>query len=297
MPARMGKRLFVILNDNEMSISPSVGAFSTASFGALHTSTGDRYGCDDEARPLPCCPSRSRPVRRGHVRPLVLWQVHQACFEHMGFSYIGPVDGHDLAAASGDPSHGAQCIADGPVLIHAITRKGAGYAPAENSADKYHGVGSFDAETGTHCQNQNPVRRAYTKVFRQGALTEEAEPGSAGVVAITAAMASGTGLDVFSKAHPERMFDVGIAEQHAVTFAAGLAAAGMKPFCAIYSTFLQRAYDQIVHDVAIQGLPVRFAIDRAGLVGADGPTHAGRIRCRISFQPPRFYGDGCGGRG
>jgi 1-deoxy-D-xylulose-5-phosphate synthase len=167
----------------------------------------------------------------------------------MGFSYIGPVDGHDLPQLL-SVLRTLRNVADGPVLIHAITRKGAGYAPAENSADKYHGVGSFDAETGT-LSNPNRAPRP-TPRFSPRRLTDEARPGP-GIVAITAAMASGTGLDVFAKAHPERMFDVGIAEQHAVTFAAGLAAAGMKPFCAIYSTFLQRAYDQIVHDVALQG--------------------------------------------
>jgi 1-deoxy-D-xylulose-5-phosphate synthase len=279
----LGKRLFVILNDNEMSISPSVGAFSKhlSALCAQAPAIGMDVMMRKAASMLP------EPFKTGAARArqaVGALTGTSSLFEHMGFSYVGPVDGHDLPqllAILRTVRH----VADGPVLIHAITRKGAGYAPAEKSADKYHGVGSFDAETGTLSKSK-PCAPAFTKVFAK-ALCDEAERDP-GVVAITAAMASGTGLDAFATAHPERMFDVGIAEQHAVTFAAGLAAAGMKPFCAIYSTFLQRAYDQIVHDVAIQGLPVRFAIDRAGLVGADGPTHAGAFDIAYLSNLPGF---------
>lgn len=228
-------RLVVVLNDNDMSIAPPVGALSK------------------------------------HLRGIDAETNAPILFEAMGFRYIGPVDGHDmgaLVAALRDANDGA----DGAVLVHVRTMKGKGYAPAEASADRYHGVVKFDVETGVQAASK-PSAPAYTKVFAN-ALVAEAKRDER-VVAITAAMPSGTGLDVFGKAFPNRCFDVGIAEQHAVTFAAGLAARGMKPFCAIYSTFLQRAYDQIVHDVALQNLPVRFALDRAGLVGADGPTHAG----------------------
>jgi 1-deoxy-D-xylulose-5-phosphate synthase len=192
-------------------------------------------------------------------------------FEEMGFFYIGPVDGHDLKTLVPILTN-IRDAGNGPILLHVVTQKGKGYAPAEASADKYHGVVKFDVATGVQAKSA-PKAPAYTKVFAD-ALTREASRDPR-IVAITAAMPAGTGLDIFAKAHPTRFFDVGIAEQHAVTFAAGLAARGMKPFCAIYSTFLQRAYDQIVHDVALQNLNVRFAIDRAGLVGADGPTHAG----------------------
>ena len=194
-----------------------------------------------------------------------------ALFEELGFLYVGPIDGHNLDHLL-PVLKNARDVENGPILIHVVTQKGKGYAPAEAADDKYHGVVKFDVVTG----KQHTVRAAapsYTKVFGQ-ALVKEAEKDHR-IVAVTAAMPSGTGVDIFARAFPERAFDVGIAEQHAVTFAAGLAAEGYKPFAAIYSTFLQRAYDQVVHDVAIQGLPVRFAIDRAGLVGADGPTHAG----------------------
>ena len=279
----LGQRMFVILNDNEMSISPSVGAFSRhlTMLCAQAPAVRMDVAMKKAAARLPE-PFRTGAARARHAVGALTG--NSSLFEHMGFSYVGPVDGHNLPQllAILRTLKGA---ADGPVLIHAITRKGAGYAPAENSADKYHGVGSFDAETGTLSKSK-PGAPAYTKVFAQ-ALTDEATRDSS-IVAITAAMASGTGLDIFAKTHPERMFDVGIAEQHGVTFAAGLAAAGMKPFCAIYSTFLQRAYDQIVHDVALQGLPVRFAIDRAGLVGADGPTHAGAFDIAYLSNLPGF---------
>ncbi|MEM5471700.1 1-deoxy-D-xylulose-5-phosphate synthase [Hoeflea sp. AS60] len=279
----LGKRMFVILNDNEMSISPSVGAFSKhlSALCAQAPAIGMDVVMKKAASMLP------EPFRTGAARArqaVGALTGTSSLFEHMGFSYVGPVDGHDLPQLL-TILRTLKGVADGPVLIHAITRKGAGYAPAENSADKYHGVGSFDARTGTLSKSK-PGAPAFTKVFAN-ALTDEATRDKS-VVAITAAMASGTGLDIFAKAHPERMFDVGIAEQHAVTFAAGMAAAGMKPFCAIYSTFLQRAYDQIVHDVALQELPVRFAIDRAGLVGADGPTHAGAFDIAYLSNLPGF---------
>ncbi|MEQ8251199.1 MAG: 1-deoxy-D-xylulose-5-phosphate synthase [Oceanibaculum nanhaiense] len=245
----LGKRLFVILNDNAMSISPSTGAIAT-------------YLAELGARP-------------GEERSF---------FEQMGFTYHGPVDGHDLGGLV-DSLHSLRQHATGPVLLHALTRKGAGYDAAEASADKYHGVAKFDIATG---QQAKAIAAApsYTKIFA-GALVKEAAKDSR-IIAITAAMEAGTGVDIFRRHFPDRAFDVGIAEQHAVTFAAGLAAGGMKPFCAIYSTFLQRGYDQIVHDVALQGLPVRFAIDRAGLVGADGPTHAGAFDVGYLANLPGF---------
>ena len=205
-------------------------------------------------------------------------------FEELGFDYMGPIDGHDMAQLL-PILRAAKVRATGPVLIHCCTVKGKGYSPAEESADKYHGVATFDPATGT--QNKAKANApSYTSVFGK-ALTEEAarDPG---IVAITAAMPSGTGVNIMSERFPARVFDVGIAEQHAVTFAAGMAASGLKPFCAIYSTFLQRAYDQIVHDVALQGLPVRFAIDRAGLVGADGATHAGAFDIAYLGNLPGF---------
>src|SRR6185312_3616463 len=193
-------------------------------------------------------------------------------FEELGFYYVGPIDGHDMDALI-HVLQNARAIVDKPVLVHVVTQKGKGYGPAENAADKHHAVVKFDVVTGQQAKPTQAAAPSYTKVFAQELIKRaEIDPK---IVAITAAMPSGTGLDLFGERFPERTFDVGIAEQHAVTFAAGLAADGMKPFAAIYSTFLQRGYDQVVHDVAIQRLPVRFAIDRAGLVGADGPTHAG----------------------
>ncbi|MFP1633822.1 1-deoxy-D-xylulose-5-phosphate synthase [Zhengella sp. ZM62] len=254
------KRLFVILNDNAMSISPPVGAFSAW----LERLRPDRTAAPDE-------------TAAGSEDAAVF-------FRNLGFSYHGPVDGHDLPALLG-------CLrrlrneADGPVLLHVRTRKGAGYPFAEEAPDRFHGVGSFDVATGTQAKSK-ACAPSYTAVFAS-ALIEEARRDSR-IVAITAAMASGTGIDAFAEAFPQRAFDVGIAEQHAVTFAAGLAAGGMRPFCAIYSTFLQRGYDQVVHDVALQGLPVRFAIDRAGLVGADGATHAGAFDIAFLGNLPGF---------
>jgi 1-deoxy-D-xylulose-5-phosphate synthase len=232
-------RILVILNDNAMSIAGPVGALSH------HLDSLTAAGQTD--------------------RPASL-------FESLGMTYLGPIDGHDLDQLVPE----LERIRDheaGPVLLHVVTQKGKGYHPAASSADKGHAVGKFDVATGQQAKSSAPRPPTYTKVFAEALIAEASRDER--VVAITGAMPSGTGLDLFEKAFPERMFDVGIAEQHAVTFAAGLAAEGLKPFCAIYSTFLQRAYDQIVHDVAIQNLPVRFAIDRAGLVGADGATHAG----------------------
>ena len=279
----LNKRLFVILNDNDMSIAPPVGALSkylsglstTAPFSVLK---GMAEGLEAA---LP------GPMRDGarRARALVTGMPGGGTlFEEFGFSYIGPIDGHDMPTVLAT-LRAAKTRATGPVLIHAITVKGKGYGPAEQAADKYHGVAKFDVISGTQAKTKSNAP-AYTSVFGQ-ALTDEA--GRDGrIVAVTAAMPSGTGLDIMAARFPSRVFDVGIAEQHGVTFAAGMAAAGLKPFVAIYSTFLQRGYDQIVHDVALQGLPVRFAIDRAGLVGADGATHAGAFDVGFLSNLPGF---------
>ena len=276
----LGKRLFVILNDNEMSIAPPVGAMSRYLSGLTPLMPFARLAEGMEAA-LP------GPLREGarRARALVTGQPDRGTlFEELGFSYIGPVDGHDMDDLLA-VLRAARVRASGPVLIHVITTKGKGYAPAETAADKYHGVAKFDVLSGE--QKATPSNApAYTKVFGQ-ALLQEARHDSR-IVAVTAAMPSGTGVDILAAQMPSRVFDVGIAEQHAVTFAAGMAAAGLRPFCAIYSTFLQRGYDQIVHDVALQGLPVRFAIDRAGLVGADGATHAGAFDLAFLGNLPGF---------
>jgi 1-deoxy-D-xylulose-5-phosphate synthase len=266
----LGKRLFVILNDNEMSIAPPVGAMS-AYLSRLYAQAPFQ---DLRAAAMEAISLLPEPFREGarRARELVKGMtVGGTLFEELGFDYVGPIDGHDMSQLL-PVLRTVRARATGPVLIHCITKKGKGYPPAESSADKYHGVAKFDVVTGKQAK---PLANApsYTKVFAQSLIREAEKDGR--IVAITAAMPDGTGLDLYGSRFPERCFDVGLAEQHAVTFAAGLAAAGMKPFAAIYSTFLQRAYDQVVHDVAIQKLPVRFAIDRAGLVGADGPTHAG----------------------
>ena len=266
----IGRRLFVILNDNDMSIAPPTGAMSSYLAWLAKNSplAALRDIADGMAQHLP------EPLRQGaeRARELVTGQQKSATlFEHLGFTYIGPVDGHDMGQLL-NVLRSAKARATGPVLIHAVTVKGKGYAPAERSADCYHGVNKFDVATGVQ-KKTTPNAPAYTNVFGE-CLTRHAQSDGA-IVGITAAMPGGTGLNILQKAMPGRVFDVGIAEQHAVTFAAGMAAGGMKPFCAIYSSFLQRGYDQIVHDVALQNLPVRFMIDRAGLVGADGPTHAG----------------------
>ena len=266
----MDSRLIVILNDNDMSIAPPVGAMSAylARLISGGTYLNVRNWAKQIARKLP--KTWERRAQRAEEYTRGFW-TGGTMFEELGFYYVGPIDGHNL-------NHLLPVLRNvkeagvGPILVHVVTKKGAGYAPAEKSSDKYHGVSKFDVITGEQVKAL-PNAPSYTKTFAN-ALIKEAELDDK-IVGITAAMPSGTGMDLFSKTFPDRSFDVGIAEQHAVTFAAGLATEGYKPFVAIYSTFLQRAYDQIVHDVAIQGLPVRFAIDRAGLVGADGPTHAG----------------------
>jgi 1-deoxy-D-xylulose-5-phosphate synthase len=265
-----GRRLFVILNDNEMSIAPPTGAMSTylsnlsrnSPFAPLHAIA------EEVEAVLP------KPVRDGarRAREMVTGVESKGTFfEELGFDYIGPIDGHAMGQVL-SVLRAARTRATGPVLIHACTVKGKGYAPAEGSADKYHGVSRFDIETGTQTKSISNAP-SYTSVFGTTLVNLAADDPT--IVAVTAAMPGGTGLDKMKGLFPARVFDVGIAEQHGVTFAAGMAASGLKPFCAIYSTFLQRGYDQVVHDVALQGLPVRFAIDRAGLVGADGATHAG----------------------
>jgi 1-deoxy-D-xylulose-5-phosphate synthase len=264
------ERLFVILNDNDMSIAPPVGAMSTylnaiAEKGPFAMLKAAAEGLEAA---LP------GPVRDGarRARSLVTGLPGGGTlFEEFGFDYIGPIDGHDMGQLLAT-LRAAKARATGPVLIHCVTVKGKGYAPAEGADDKYHGVAKFDVATGAQVKSKSNAP-SYTAVFGEK-LTEMASRDPR-IVAITAAMPGGTGLDIMQKRFPARVFDVGIAEQHGVTFAAGLAASGMRPFCAIYSSFLQRGYDQIVHDVALQNLPVRFAIDRAGLVGQDGATHAG----------------------
>jgi 1-deoxy-D-xylulose-5-phosphate synthase len=264
------ERLIVILNDNDMSIAPPVGAISN--YLARITSSGTYLHLRDIgkqlAKRLPKYWERRAALAEEYTR--TYW-TGGSLFEEMGFYYVGPIDGHDLRLLL-SVLRNVRDAKSGPILIHAVTRKGKGYPPAEASDDKYHGVNKFNVITGAQVKPKSNAP-SYTKVFGQS-LVEAARKDDK-IVAITAAMPGGTGLDLFAEAFPQRTFDVGIAEQHAVTFAAGLAAEGFKPFAAIYSTFLQRAYDQVVHDVAIQRLPVRFAIDRAGLVGADGPTHAG----------------------
>jgi 1-deoxy-D-xylulose-5-phosphate synthase len=266
----MHSRLIVVLNDNDMSIAPPTGAMSSylarlVSGGAYRSI---RSAAKQLAKRLPKFfydkAHRAEEYARG------FW-TGGTLFEEMGFYYVGPIDGHNLDHLL-PVLKNVRDAETGPILVHVVTQKGKGYAPAENSADKYHGVVTFDVVTGAQAKPRANAP-SYTKVFAESLVKEARKDDK--IVAITAAMPSGTGLDLFQKQFPARTFDVGIAEQHAVTFAAGLAAEGYKPFCAIYSTFLQRAYDQVVHDVAIQKLPVRFALDRAGLVGADGPTHAG----------------------
>ncbi len=266
----MNSRLIVILNDNDMSIAPPVGAMSAylARLISGRTYLSLREIGRQFAHHLPKFFEQKAAAAEEFARGLL---TGGTLFEELGFYYVGPIDGHNIEhllpvlANVRDAEHG-------PILVHVITQKGKGYPPAETSADKYHGVVKFDVATGTQAKSSARAP-AYTKVFGES-LIKQAEKDDK-IVAITAAMPSGTGLDLFGKRFPERCFDVGIAEQHAVTFAAGLATEGFRPFTAIYSTFLQRAYDQVVHDVAIQRLPVRFVLDRAGLVGADGPTHAG----------------------
>ncbi len=266
----MNSRLIVILNDNDMSIAPPVGAMS-AYLARLISGKTYRTLRDigkQLAKHLPKFfeekAGRAEEFARG------FW-TGGTLFEELGFYYVGPIDGHNLDHLL-PVLRNVRDSEAGPVLVHVVTQKGKGYAPAETSADKYHGVVKFDVATGAQAKSKGGAPQ-YTKVFAESLVKEARKDDK--IVAITAAMPSGTGLDIFAKEFPDRCFDVGIAEQHAVTFCGGLAAEGYKPFATIYSTFLQRAYDQVVHDIAIQRLPVRFAIDRAGLVGADGPTHAG----------------------
>jgi 1-deoxy-D-xylulose-5-phosphate synthase len=264
------ERLIVVLNDNDMSIAPPVGAMSAylARLVSGETYRSLRAIGKQFARRLP--KFAYQQVHRAEELARGFW-TGGTMFEELGFFYVGPIDGHNLDHLL-PVLRNVRDHADGPVLIHVVTQKGKGYPPAEGSADKYHGVVKFDVKTGAQAKSKSNAP-AYTKVFAQSLIKQARKDDR--IVAITAAMPSGTGLDLFAAEFPTRTFDVGIAEQHAVTFAAGLATEGFRPFAAIYSTFLQRGYDQVVHDVAIQSLPVRFALDRAGLVGADGPTHAG----------------------
>ncbi len=279
----LGKRLFVILNDNEMSIAPPVGAMSSY-LSRLYA--GDPFQ-ELKAAAKGAVSLLPQPFQDGARRAKEMLKgmtVGGTLFEELGFSYVGPIDGHDMEQLLA-VLRTVKARAYGPTLIHVLTKKGKGYAPAEASADKYHGVAKFDVISGEQHKAKSNAP-SYTKVFAQSLIAAAAEDDK--IVAVTAAMPDGTGLDLFARQFPQRCFDVGIAEQHAVTFCAGLAAGGMKPFCTIYSTFLQRGYDQVVHDVAIQRLPVRFAIDRAGLVGADGATHAGAFDIAFLSNLPDF---------
>ncbi|MEE2793757.1 MAG: 1-deoxy-D-xylulose-5-phosphate synthase [Pseudomonadota bacterium] len=278
-----GNRLVVILNDNDMSIAPPVGGLSA--YLARMVSSSEYLGLRSMASRI--ARKMGRRVWGGlekaeeYARGMV---TGGTMFEELGFYYVGPIDGHNLDHLI-PVLENVRDSEQGPVLIHVVTTKGKGYAPAENSADKYHGVAKFDVVTGEQKKSTGGPP-AYQNVF--GETLAKLANDDPRICAITAAMPSGTGVDKFAKAHPDKAFDVGIAEQHGVTFAAGLAAEGMRPFAAIYSTFLQRAYDQVVHDVAIQNLPVRFAIDRAGLVGADGCTHAGSFDITYLATLPNF---------
>lgn len=279
----LGKRMIVILNDNEMSIAPPVGALSSY-LSRLYAGMPFQELKAAAKGAVSLLPPPLQEGARRAKEMVKSMTVGGTLFEELGFSYVGPLDGHDMEQLLA-VLRTVKERADGPVLIHAVTQKGKGYTYAETSADRGHARAKFDVATGK--QQKAPSNApSYTKVFAQY-LIKEAETDNK-ITAITAAMPDGTGLDLFAERFPSRCFDVGIAEQHAVTFAAGMAAGGMKPFCAIYSTFLQRGYDQVVHDVAVQSLPVRFAIDRAGLVGADGPTHAGSFDIAFLANLPNF---------
>jgi 1-deoxy-D-xylulose-5-phosphate synthase len=277
------ERLIVILNDNDMSIAPPTGALS--SYLARTTSSASYLHVRDIAKQFASSLPKSWERRAARLEEYTrnLWQGG-AWFEELGFYYVGPIDGHDLGQLL-PVLKNVRDAKQGPILIHVATQKGKGYAPAEASPDKYHGVAKFNVVTGVQAKAQASAP-SYTRVFAESLIAEARKDEK--IVAITAAMPDGTGLDVFGREFPDRTFDVGIAEQHAVTFAAGLATEGMKPFAAIYSTFLQRGYDQVVHDVALQSLPVRFAIDRAGFVGADGATHAGSFDLAYLGCLPNF---------
>lgn len=282
--SQAGNRLIVILNDNDMSIAPPVGGLSA--YLARLISSSEYLGLRSLAKKMTS--KLSRRVHKGlakaeeYTRGMV---TGGTLFEELGFYYVGPIDGHNLDHLI-PVLENVRDAEEGPILVHVVTQKGKGYGPAEASADKYHGVSKFDVVTGKQDKGTGGGPPSYTNVFAQALIVEATRDPR--ICAITGAMPGGTGIDKFSEVFPERSFDVGIAEQHAVTFAAGLAAQGMKPFAAIYSTFLQRAYDQVVHDVAIQNLPVRFAIDRAGLVGADGQTHAGSFDVTYLATLPNF---------
>ena len=279
----MKNKLIVILNDNDMSIDRPVGAMSA--YLAKLISSGTYSGFRNYAKKIiKYLPSRIKRIlvkMEGHGRSFF---TGGTLFEELGFYYVGPIDGHNFNHLI-PILRNVKSNHDGPILIHIVTKKGKGYSPAENSKDKYHGVSKFDVTTGEQISKKSNIP-PYTKVFANQ-LVKEAENDKK-IISITAAMPTGTGLDIFQQKFPDRYFDVGIAEQHAVTFAAGLASDGFKPFCAIYSTFLQRAYDQVIHDVGIQNLPVRFAIDRAGLVGEDGATHAGSFDIMYLSAIPNF---------
>lgn len=279
----LGKRLIVILNDNEMSIAPPVGAMSSYLSRLYAGAPFQEFKAAAKGAVSLLPPPFQEGARRAKEM-LKGMTVGGTLFEELGFSYVGPIDGHDMEQLL-SVLRTVKDRATGPILIHALTVKGKGYAPAERAADKGHGVAKFDVVTGK--QKKVPSNApSYTRVFSDALLAEAAKDNK--IVAVTAAMPDGTGLDRFLDRYPSRCFDVGIAEQHAVTFAAGMAAGGLRPFCAIYSTFLQRGYDQVVHDVALQGLPVRFPIDRAGLVGADGATHAGAFDVAYLANLPGF---------
>ena len=279
----LGKRLIVILNDNKMSIAPPVGAMSTY-LSRLYAGEPFQELKAAARGAVSLLPSTLQDGAKRARDMLKHMTIGGTLFEQLGFSYVGPIDGHNMEQLL-NVLRTVKDRATGPILIHAITQKGKGYAPAEASSDKYHGVAKFNVTSGK--QHKTPSNApSYTKVFANALIAEAGEDDK--IVAVTAAMPDGTGLDLFAEHYPNRTFDVGIAEQHAVTFCAGMAAGGMKPFCALYSTFLQRGYDQVVHDVALQRLPVRFAIDRAGLVGADGATHAGSFDIGFLANLPDF---------
>ena len=277
-------KLIVILNDNEMSIAKPVGAMSK--YLARLLSGKMYFSLRETVKMIISAFSKRFAEKTAKAEDLIKGLVSGGTlFSELGFYYIGPIDGHDIDNLVQVLENVKNSKHEGPILIHTITQKGKGYKPAEESGDKYHGVTKFNVITGEQVQSKSNTS-SYTKIFAE-TLVKHAEQDTK-IIGITGAMPSGTGMDVFEKNFPDRMFDVGIAEQHAVTFAAGLATEGYKPFAAIYSTFLQRAYDQIVHDVAIQSLPVRFAIDRAGLVGSDGPTHAGSFDITYLSTLPNF---------
>jgi 1-deoxy-D-xylulose-5-phosphate synthase len=280
----MKSKLVVILNDNDMSIARPVGAMS--SYLARLLSGKTYFGFREIIKSITSIFSKRFKDKAGKAEEFFRDIVSGGTlFNELGFYYVGPIDGHNLDSLIPVLKNVQNSKYDGPILIHVVTKKGKGYKPAEDSRDKYHGVSKFDIITGEQTKSKTNIP-SYTKVFAN-TLVKHAENDTK-IIGITGAMPAGTGMDIFGKKFPERMFDVGIAEQHAVTFAAGLATEGYKPFAAIYSTFLQRAYDQVVHDVAIQNLPVRFAIDRAGLVGADGPTHAGSFDITYLSTLPNF---------